>query len=189
MRSDTHTINGLSAKKLLTSNTTSFSSVSINAYDGDVYVTQYIGIKIWKRDENGNETPIASLVVAIANSDVTALVSATWYNSSQQSLGYYDAVVVRVYANDYSPPTTLKATFITEQLGAQSLDVATWTVRYHIYRRMFPVDTDAVTEYQFRFGSSGYNSRIENFTWTVGTPPQPSQSKQHSGTLMGVGIF
>ncbi len=71
-----------------------------------------------------------------------------------------DSIVTRVYADDFSPPTTLKYTFTTEQLGAQSSDAATWTVHYNLWR----LYAGGMTTYSLRFGRTTYNSRIENFT-------------------------
>jgi hypothetical protein len=162
MRSDQHTVNGLLAYKLGTSQSATLLSVLINVYDRNVYVTQYFGIKVWKRDVNGVETLIAD-IGAIASASSSGLISGT-INIPLISLNSTDAIVVEVYADDFSPPTTLRATFITEQLGAQSLNASTWTVYYYLYRAYAAATQQ--TSYFFRFGTSTYNSHIENFAWT-----------------------
>ncbi len=169
MRSDTHTINGLTAKKLDTMQSSSYVSELISSYDGNVQVTQYLGIRVWKRDINGSETEITlGTVEAIGSGSTSGLKSGT---RSQPPLGLTktDSIVLRVYADDFSPPITLKDTFTTEQLGAQSLDAAIWTVYYSLFR----LYAGGMTTYSFRFGTSTYNSRIENFTWSTGGEPPP----------------
>jgi hypothetical protein len=73
--------------------------------------------------------------------------------------------VVRVYSVDVDGETgqVLMATFITEQLGASSLDAATWTVYYYNNRTL----VDETQYIAFYFGSSTRPSRIENFAWTT----------------------
>jgi hypothetical protein len=166
-RSDTHTINGLTAYKLLTSNTATTLTISIS--NPSVY---WIGIRVWKRSANGVETEITSgnavAVALITGTDTFEQVSGTW-NCPQTSLASTDAIVVRVYLCDgYGGSQTLFATFITEQLGASQLDSATWTVYY--WARIYG-SPDIGYSAQFAFGSSTRNSCIVNFAWTPYAPP------------------
>lgn len=167
-RDDQQTVNGLTAYKLLTSQSSTGTSRQIaTGYTTD---TIYIGIRVWYRNSSGTETEITSgSAVAVASKSGTdtgtTTVSATWACPAT-ALASADAIVVRVYANRYiNPPTTLMETFTTEQLGAQSLDSATWTVYYPI-DITYNSGTGKYTA-KWRFGSSIYNSRIEGFTWTA----------------------
>ena len=169
MRSDQQTVNGLAAYKLSTSQSSSLSSVTINGYNGltNVYVVQYLGIRVWKRSGDQVETEITSgTAVAIASSSANGLINATWA-CIQTVLASSDSIIVRVYADDFSPPTTLRRTFTTEQLGASQLDSVTWTVYYYLGRTSsYNSKTGLWTvRYTFRHGSTTYNSRIENFQW------------------------
>jgi len=184
MRSDQHTINGLTAYKLSTTQSAS-SIYASRTIMGEV--SGYWGIRVWKRPSGGVETEITSgspVAIVSRSSDGYGLQSNTW-SCPQTSLESTDAIVVRVYHGNTNPPQYLARTFITEQLNASQLDVALWTVYYYTYRS-YDAGTD-ITTLRFYHGSSGYNSRIEDFTWS--SAPLPEESRQHSGTLMGVGIF
>ena len=164
MRSDSQTVNGLSAYKLGTSQTGTAGSVKI--MDLIPVTTIYLGIRVWIRSASGSETEVTSgSAVAIAYSSGTALISATW-SCPSKTLASTDCIVIRVYAGSSSPPTNLEAVFVTEQLGAQSLDSATWTVYYYLYRTAQGGGNYA---YYYRWDTSTYNSRITSFTWT-GSP-------------------
>lgn len=163
---DQHTINGLTAYKLnLTSGGTarSASRTLLGEFSG------YWGIRVWKRSAAGVETEVTldggtGTAKAIVSRAVDGFgLQSNTVAVSQIVLVSTDAIVVRVYQGGSSPPTFLAATFITEQLGAQSLDNATWTVWYYTYRYYDP-DTE-ITTLIFYFGST-YDSRIINFTWT-----------------------
>lgn len=167
-RSDTHAINNLTAYQLKTTNTDASLEAFITSVEAG---TLYIGIRVWKRNSAGDETEITGgSAVAVASIAVGVSgyfqINATW-NCPQTSLGTTDAIVVRVYADvGVTPPTTLIREFITEQIGATQLDATTWTVYYWIRRIRITVP---VTYYEFYYvhGSSSYNSRITNFSWSV----------------------
>jgi len=160
MRSDQETINGLLAYKLRTTNTTTGTSKTLQD------MADYLGIRVWKRSSGGVETEITDgNAQARALSPITpGIVSGTWA-CPQTALNPTDSIVVRVYQCSSTGGTQqLYATFTTEQLGAQSLDAVTWTVYYYAYRWR---DPDTLIWYiTFYWGSSTYNSRIANFTWT-----------------------
>lgn len=173
MRSDQHTVNDLTAYKLGTEQSSTSATECIGLYDGNTYCTHYLGIRIWKRAEDGTETEItAGTAVAIASGYDTGLISASW-NCPLASLNPTDAIVVRVYSGTSSPPTHLEVTFITEQLGASQLDASTWTVYYYL-RRTYNFFFDQ-TIYDFIYGTSTYNSRIEGFSWSTAPPPVVKQ--------------
>jgi len=165
-RSDTHIVNNLAARKLGTAQSSSYVSEIINSYDGNVQVTQYLGIKVWKRDVNGGETELTAGLEAIASGDTSGLKLSTRSQASV-SLAETDCIVIRIFADDFSPPATLKDTFATEQLGAQILEAAAWTVYYFLFRMY----AGGMTTYSFRFGTSTYNSRVDDFAWSSGGPP------------------
>jgi len=150
------TVNGLSARLLSTSQGTTSAYKDITNYDYE------IGIRVWKRNSSGVETEITggSPVAVAAIPASSGYVSGSW-NCPQTSLASTDAVVVRVYASADGSTWSLVDTWITQQLGAQSLNASTWTVYYYIYIRSSPYKV------LFYFGTSTYNSRIENFAWTA----------------------
>jgi len=152
MRSDFHTVNGLNARKLLIEQSSSSASYSYQ-YSGEV--TGYWGVRVFVRHEDGSETEItggSAVAVVSRSSDGSGLQSATW-NCPETSLAETDAIVVRVYSDNNNPPTTLRTTFITEQLGASKLDAATWTIHYYTQRT---VSITAKTHY------TDYNSHTVN---------------------------
>jgi hypothetical protein len=166
-RSDTHTVNGLTARKLGTAQSSNHISVIISSYEGNVQVTQFLGMRAWKRDVNGSETELTGgSAEAVASGSTSGLKSGV---RSQVSVSMVetDSIVIRVYADDFSPPSTLKETLTTEQLGAQCLDAATWTVYYSLFR----LYAGGMTTYSFRFGTAAYNSRVDDFTWSSGGAP------------------
>jgi hypothetical protein len=166
-RGDTHTINGLTAYKLLTTQSTIPECTVMNTYSGNFLITHYLGIRAWKRASNGSETEIgtAGTIKAIASGFDSGLISGSW-SVPATALDPTDAIVVRVYGDFFTPPTTLLKTFITERLGTSGLRDATWTVYYYL-ERYYSASLNQ-TEYRFCF-DNGYNSRIENFSYI--SPP------------------
>jgi len=163
MRSDTQTVNGLTAYVLGTSQTAS------SRYYEDIeewLLNGYWGIRVWKRSSGGVETEITAgtPVAQVSRSAVgSGLQSGTW-NCPETSLSSTDAIVVRVYFQYGTSGWVLAAEFITGQLGASKLDSATWTVYYYTYI----TKSGALYRYRFYWGTTTYNSRITNFVWTEG---------------------
>jgi hypothetical protein len=161
MRIDQQTVNGLTAYVLGTTQTTG------SKYFGDIeeaLLNGYWGIRVWKRTSAGVETEITAgtPVAQVYRSAVgSGLQSATWA-CPETSLSSTDAIVVRVYFQYGSSGWVLAAEFITGQLGASKLDSATWTVYYYTYI----ATVGGLYRYRFYWGTTTYNSRIENFTWT-----------------------
>ncbi|MBW2559508.1 MAG: hypothetical protein JRE40_01500 [Deltaproteobacteria bacterium] len=134
--------------------------------------TVYYSVDILIRHANGEEA-----YLAMANSaewsglisslyDSPGLKSATVYISGA-TVSSTDAVVVRVYQKVGAGSWTLVREFITEQLGAQSIDAATWTIYYYL-----DISVDLSYVYTvFRHGTTTYNSRIEGFSYTPAPPP------------------
>jgi len=159
MTSTTVTVNTVTGKNLSTAQTTSSLSVIVNAYDGNIVVAQYYMAKIWKVSSGGSETLLGTSSI---DSGGTNKVMTTTWSCTGYSLARTDAIIVRVLADDFSPPTTLRQTFITTQLDGQSLDSSTWT----FYMNSVRLYAGGLTTYRFYYGSSTYNGRVTNFAWT-----------------------
>jgi hypothetical protein len=161
MRSDQQTVNGLTAYKLGTSQTTIEISVEIST---TLAATCYAGIRVFVRHADGSETeltagtPVAQVSRTASGSGIQ---SNTW-NCPQTVLQSTDAIVVRVYLKSGTGAWNEVAVFITEQLNAQSLDAMKWTVYYYTSKYR---DVEGAWYWAFYFGTSTYNSRIENFGW------------------------
>jgi hypothetical protein len=169
MRYDTQTVNGLTAYKLGTSQTTSYRVLSYS--QPTYFVSGDFGFRVWKRDSSGVETEITDgnpVVVATLYLGDFALYSKAW-NCPQVSLNPTDAIVVRVYARPYGGAWNLLATFITEQLGTTILNSAIWTVYLYCQYEEYEDPNTGQISYRLRFwwGTTLYNSRIENFTFGV----------------------
>jgi hypothetical protein len=184
-RNATHTVNGLTAYQLGTSNTATGTSVSVeNAYT-------FMGIRVWKRSADGVETEITSgrcvALVTTGTLGASPAVRSTIWNCPQTSLNPTDAIVIRVYSVDSDGETgqVLMATFITEQLGASSLDAATWTVYYYNNRTL----VDETQFIAFYFGSSTRPSRITGFTWTPYVPPPVGVPRWLGDGLAGAALI
>jgi len=126
-----------------------------------------VGIRVWRvnADESETEITAGSPVATVTGADTTTTLSATWACPETPNVV---AVIIIVYRGTYYMQTAdpaaggLPLVFITEDLNA-TLQASTWTVYYAFW---YSAITD---ETYFRFGTTTYNSRIENFTWTV--PP------------------
>jgi len=170
-RNEQHTVNGLTAYKL------ALETIGVQGSGGKV-ITSYllpqcaqVGIRVWRRLEDGTEeeitngSPVASCFAPMGVSKVT--YSASW-TCPTTTLNLTDAIVVRVYGNLGTGFSLLKA-FITEQLNASQLNNATWTVYYTLstpYSYNPRLGTYRAGVYFYFDGTN--QSRIENFTYTVG---------------------
>jgi len=165
MRGDQHTVNGLTAYILGTTQS-DVEQVHKRGFSGNVGIEW--GIRVWKRKSDGTEEEITNgtpVAIVSRGADGEGIQSATW-TCPQTSLSSTDAIVVRVYVRELGGSWYLHAEFITEQLGASSLDGATWTVYYYTYRRYNALFD--ITDAWFYWGTTDKNSRIENFSWSVG---------------------
>ncbi|MEM2568214.1 MAG: hypothetical protein QXH20_07085, partial [Candidatus Bathyarchaeia archaeon] len=162
-RSDTHTVNGLTAYKLETTNSTVLRSEEATGQ-------YYWGIRVWKRSANGVETEVtggAPVAVVYATDGENR---ASW-NCPGASLNPTDSIVVRIYSSARATgPWTLRLTWTTGQLGAQSLDASTWTVYYYFQTYEALIDY-LVSVFCFMYGAATYPSRIEGFAYTPYAPP------------------
>jgi len=144
-----------------TSQTSSYDSILV---DTEFSITTiYYGIRVWKVHSNSTTTEITSgSSVAIAFGTGSGLLSGTW-NCIQTPLVSTDHIRVIVYWGLDSSPGDYVQTFDTEDLGGIQLDASTWTVYYYQYR----TKVGSSYYYYFRYGTSTYNSRIENFQWST----------------------
>jgi len=169
MRGDQHTVNALTAYILGLTQSDVSQKCELMGYEP---FTGYVGIRVWKRDEAGVETEVtAGKAVAIVSRGTTGsgLQSATW-NCPGISMGTTDAIVIRVYHDYTTPPADLCATFITEQLGAEKLEPAVWTVYYYTTWTAIAWPIPAYY-HRFFWGTATYNSRVAGFEWTPPVPP------------------
>lgn len=171
MRSDQWTVNGITTYELGSTESSSFSSVFINSYVGNVYHTQYVGILPYKRDSSSTETNLTNGAVAIGSASSSGQFNVTW-DCPQTALVPTDAIEIDVLAGDTNPPTHSWISFITEQVGVCGLNSSTWTV-YYSWSRAYILQQN-VTNYYFYFGASAYDSRIEGFSWDAYSAGSPS---------------
>ncbi|MCK5038569.1 MAG: S8 family serine peptidase, partial [Thermoplasmata archaeon] len=158
MRSESSSVNGLTADNLaITQGTTSQLYTTANT------PTMYAGIRVWTRTSGGTETEVTGgTPVGIASTSTSATVSGTW-DCPETTMANTDSIVVRMYCDGANPPGTLVESFTTEVLGATQLDASTWTTSYYMSERN---NADRIY-----WGSSTYNTRIDNFAWSAMTTP------------------
>lgn len=160
MRSDSQSVNGLSAYKL---NIPESASSAVNTQSGSG-VGALFGIRAWVRHPNGVEqeislheqtdTPKATVGVGSAG------IRSNTVSVARTALQSTDSLVVRVYVQIAEGPWNLCATFTTEQLQSSTLKATVWTVYYYTsstYNRV----TDRTTA-KFYWGTTTYNSRVQN---------------------------
>ena len=165
MRGDQHTINGLAAYKLDTTQSDIARSVGFSSLFDLIGAW---GIRVRKRTSAGAETEITSgtpVALVSRTRDGYGIQSATW-TCPLTVLNKTDSIVVRVYTE--CEGWKLTAVFTTEQLGADTLDSALWRVYY--YTKRYTNIIQSRYYYTFYWGintpRSPYDSRITNFTWT-----------------------
>jgi hypothetical protein len=151
------------------------------AYFTQVYIrvyyytdnTVYFQFRVFKRDASGTETAITdyitfySALISVFKGDAGTLRSTT-ADIPQTPLASTDSIVVRVYTKIGTGSPSMRNVYTTEQLGAQSLDAATWT--FYFYLKGYNSGA-AIYDYWY-WDTSTYPSRIENFAWT----PAPTKT-------------
>jgi len=167
MRGDQHTVNGLLAYAL---NTTQSSTEKYVKKSLNLLKDAYWGIRVYKRDSEGTETQITSDVVAVVtrSSAGSGIQSNTW-NCPETALDSTDAIVVKVYHKWTAGSWVEIAKFTTPQLGAETLDSSTWTVYYWTKQQYSGFPIPRGVDSWFYWGTSTYNSRIVGFDWTEAT--------------------
>ncbi|MBU4591986.1 MAG: S8 family serine peptidase [Candidatus Thermoplasmatota archaeon] len=159
-------VNGLTAYSLgLTQSTTSGNWAPGNN------VEVHLGMRVFSRSTGGVETEITSGLSATVDRTVAGngFQTATW-TPPQTNLNAGDSIVVKVYGDTTANPTTLRATFTTEQLGPIRLDAIEWTVQYWTrYGGIVQGGSD------WFWGTATYDNNIAGFTYTPVTPRDPLQ--------------
>jgi hypothetical protein len=124
------------------------------------------------RSSGGSET---ELTTGSAEAVVSRTVNGNGYQTAtwtppETILNAGDSIVVRVQGDTTSPPTTVRETFTTEQIGGARLEASEWTVQYWTRRAgAFQGGTD------WYWGSSTYENFISGFQWTEMTVRDPLQ--------------
>ena len=177
MRSDQQTVNGLTAYILGTSQSAVLKELTI-----DTSTTIYVGIRVWVRHVDGSETEVlglagqaSAIVPYSAGTAQTITLNAGFEVASDVNLVSTDAIRVDVYADISNPPTALLCSFVTEQLGANILNSASWTVYYRLRRTK---SVGGMSTFYYRFGVAGDDSYITNFTWTPAPSPPAGVLRQ-----------
>lgn len=167
---DTHTINGLTLPKLLTSTSGTLGSTLVSGW----FVPPYTDLArancdVIIRHADNSETTLGSAVAETTHNNATpTLVSNTW-SCPATSLQTDDAVkiVLRAKSNGGTDSTQ---SFITEQVtnwaGSDkgSLLASTWTFRYRLIRGDDGED-GVKTNIRYGYSAGEYDTRIEGFTY------------------------
>ncbi len=141
----------------------------------------YTGFRAWKKNSGGTETEITG---GAATAVVTRLASGQGIQTStwpcpQTSMSASDSLVIRVYQSvGTNPPTGLAATFTSEQIGASSIDAATWTLNYYTRRANTAND-------RFYWGTSTWDSRIAGIVWSVTSNPLDHNTLNWTASISG----
>jgi len=174
-RSDTQSVNSLTAYILGTTQSSSNLSTVVNT-SGTGEGTSYWGIRVWKRNSSGTETEITSgtpVAQVTRTASGSGIQSATW-TPPETTLATTDSIVVRVYLRVNTGSWLQGGTapnYTTEQLGNTLLESLPWTVYYHTQdsrSNTGPPNTRYINITYF-WGNSTYNSRIENFIHSSST--------------------
>jgi hypothetical protein len=161
MTSNLISVNGLTARNLSTSQSSSLTQCEVTASNNATW-----GIMVWKRNSAGYETSITPEPVAKVSRNTTGsgYQSTSWL-APNISLSINDSIVVRVYVSPDGNPWQSCANFTTERLGAYSLTSSSWNVYYYTNF------SKTINRATFRYGSPSYNSRIENFSYSLALSP------------------
>jgi len=173
-RSDTWTVNGVTYRKLALTQT---ATSDYGRLRGSPTPLQW-GIRVWKRSAAGVETEITAgepVAIVSRTADGEGIQSAE-YVCPYTSLNSTDSIIVRVYGRFGTgawalftrPPIGAVSEFTTEQLGAQSLYWASWTVYYYTYAVWS--EPLGLWEMRFYWDSTSYPSRIFGFAWEPAPP-------------------
>jgi hypothetical protein len=163
MTSNLVNVNGLAANYLSPfSQSSSPASCEVTASKNATW-----GIMVWVRNSSGYETKITLEPVAIVSRTSSGSGyqnNASWSPPNIQ-LSVNDSIVVRVYVSADGGPWQSCANFTTERLGAENLINSSWNVYYYTNF------SKTINRSTFRYGSPSYNSRIENFSYSLALSP------------------
>ena len=161
-RNDTHTVNGLSGYKLLTTSTDSLTDA---VYTGECWnqgSVAYYYIHFYIRHSDGSKVELGDAYKSYSgDSGGTILVDDTC-SIPAKTLYTSDAIEadpeIRVSGTSY-----IDNKWITDQLGATKLSSATWHVYWKIDQYYATVGDDTVLTAKLKLGDS--DTRIENFSY------------------------
>jgi hypothetical protein len=162
------TVNGFQAYNLSLIQSSNFESDLEEAGTGGLPVDW--GIRVWRRTSAGTEVEITGgspVAIVSRSSGGQGIQSATWTPPETQ-MGKDDSLIVRTYIQVGSGGFSEKAQFTTERLGANRLNAQQWTVNYYTQYETTtrgPPGGRSTTG-TFYWGSSTYNSRIENLDYS-----------------------
>ena len=201
-RSDMHTVNGLNASKLGTTNSASETYIAVGqSGTSDTGGCPYLGFPVYYnsdiyiRHSNGAQTLLGSSIAQTVRGGGIAegYQSNTW-SCPKTSLSPTDAirVIENVGIRSYSKST---GNFITEQLDSVMLEATTWTFNRYTWHFAFcenpnPIDYGPTGRGFFNgvggrtyYGSSSYNTRISNFAYTPAQTYVDCGLRIRTGTL------
>ena len=165
MRTDQHTINGLTAYKL--GRTSGGSEVHVQHAQGSSWAQW--GVRVFIRHPDGSEEeqtysyePEATV---LRISPGQSLLSANWDFGGYWGMLPCDALVIRVYSREgISGDWDLDGEFISENLGYASLEPCTWTFRYYVNTTW-----DNIRGIKFMCVAGGSTlTRVENIDYVEG---------------------
>lgn len=172
MTSNICTVNGVTGYNLNATQTS--SPILVNASAGPGSVTVQWGVRVWHVDSINATTELTSATQAAIVSRTpgvngSGIQSATWTPATTPLTVGFDSLKVIVYYRFVAAAWVAAATFTTDRLHEASLLNETITFYYWTNRTETPTPT---TYMEFRFGSSTYNSRIEDVGYAEPYPPE-----------------
>jgi hypothetical protein len=172
-RSDTEVVNAVTYYKLL---------ISLSGSQGTLLSQEFVKFAVYVYHADGT-TALLGTTTAIDTDAIDGMYSVNWNCPQTNGLASTDRVLIIISKSATSGGTfSTVGQWITEQLGAGSLDAATWTFYYysHYYESIRVIHakdceySEIITpHWEFYFDTATYNSRIANFTWTVAAPAKP----------------
>lgn len=181
-RSDQHTINGVSAYQLQPSNTNSALIYTYPYGCGFMFgcPATYFRTDIYRRLNTGVDVMIGSDVAQVGRSSSPGGSSqgeqrADW-NAPETNLLPSDTIKIVEKIVSYANTVIAQREFIMPVLNASKIDAGNWT----FYRYTFsyspmcsPAGPRFYCEAGETYGSSAFNTRIENVSFTPYQPPAP----------------
>lgn len=159
-RNTSHLINTLTARQLINIQGATYVSVAATNTPNTVIFTS----DVFVRSVGGTEVQIGSVVaqIELSATDTGSLRSAT-FNAPETELVSTDAVRVneRITNTSFTNLRTPES-FITIQLNSALLNAVTWTF-YRFTEHIIDPSEGNITA--LHFGSTSFNTRIENFTY------------------------
>jgi len=171
-RSDTHTVNTYTIKKLGTAKSGTAGTEQVS-WQSRVAQGAYVRTRVCVVKQDGTIIDVTTGAQVYLPANTTAVLNAT-IDVPNTTLDETDAILVEIqYSVDGTTWTGLSSTvlgadWITEQLNTTVLNSATWTVYYdlQVYSVYSPFLRRYTNYLSFRYDGD-YQSRIENFTYGI----------------------